>query len=575
MHTELTQAEEYSRIDGNTAHEDRIQAIDEYNDPGSEKFIFLLTTRAGGLGINLTSADVVVLFDSDWNPQADLQAMDRAHRIGQTKQVYVFRFVTEHAVEERILERAQQKLRLDQLVIQQGRTQPSNKTQSKDELVDMIQHGAERIIRGDEPMLVDGDIDQIISEGEKRTAALQEKYQDIGLDALTNMQEDGGQTAYSWEGKDFRQGQRPLGGLWIEPAKRERKVNYSVDGYYRQIHGSSKSTSSKPKLPRAPKQVPLNDWQFYPPRLGELQQREMRAYQRSIGYKVPLREAKEGETEDQVVAEQQAEQQAVDAAEELTEAEVEEKEQLTSEGFQDWSRRDFTNFVKAAEKHGRDAFEDMSQEWPVEAVRTEAEVRAYSNAFWARGPSELAEWDKVLARIEEGEAKLAKQSDNERLLRKKVATYRNPREQIKLVYAPTKGRTTWTEDEDRYLLVRLAHYGLGGEAVYDQIRADIVNDPAFKFDWFLKSRTAHEVGRRCATLVSLFLKDDPPKDKDEAKVKAGPKNKDAGKAGKADKEAPSLPRKVPKKRALALAASDQNSRASTPGSNGSNKKRKS
>jgi SWI/SNF-related matrix-associated actin-dependent regulator of chromatin subfamily A member 5 len=57
---------EYCRIDGNTAHEDRISAIDEYNAPGSEKFVFLLTTRAGGLGINLVSADIVVLYDSDW-----------------------------------------------------------------------------------------------------------------------------------------------------------------------------------------------------------------------------------------------------------------------------------------------------------------------------------------------------------------------------------------------------------------------------------------------------------------------------------------------------------------------------
>src|SRR5690606_34588484 len=88
--------------------------------------------------------------DSDWNPQADLQAMDRAHRIGQTKQVVVYRFVTENAIEERVLERAAQKLRLDQLVIQQGRAQQAAKqAASKDELLSMIQHGAEKIFKND------------------------------------------------------------------------------------------------------------------------------------------------------------------------------------------------------------------------------------------------------------------------------------------------------------------------------------------------------------------------------------------------------------------------------------------
>ena len=61
--------------------------LQEYNEENSSKFIFMLSTRAGGLGINLYTADVVILYDSDWNPQADLQAMDRAHRIGQKKQV--------------------------------------------------------------------------------------------------------------------------------------------------------------------------------------------------------------------------------------------------------------------------------------------------------------------------------------------------------------------------------------------------------------------------------------------------------------------------------------------------------
>lgn len=80
----------------------------------------MLSTRAGGLGINLATADIVMLYDSDWNPQVDLQAMDRAHRIGQKKQVYVYRFVTDSTVEERIIERAEMKLKLDNLVIQQG-----------------------------------------------------------------------------------------------------------------------------------------------------------------------------------------------------------------------------------------------------------------------------------------------------------------------------------------------------------------------------------------------------------------------------------------------------------------------
>ena len=65
----------YCRLDGQTAHADRQKSIDEFNKPDSEKFIFMLTTRAGGLGINLTAADVVIIYDSDWNPQMDLQAM--------------------------------------------------------------------------------------------------------------------------------------------------------------------------------------------------------------------------------------------------------------------------------------------------------------------------------------------------------------------------------------------------------------------------------------------------------------------------------------------------------------------
>lgn len=116
---------DYCRLDGQTPHDLRTEYIDAFNAKDSSKFIFLLSTRAGGLGINLQTADTVILFDSDWNPQVDLQAQDRAHRIGQKKQVHIYRLVTQDTIEEKILERAELKLRLDAVVIQQGRAQVS------------------------------------------------------------------------------------------------------------------------------------------------------------------------------------------------------------------------------------------------------------------------------------------------------------------------------------------------------------------------------------------------------------------------------------------------------------------
>ena len=112
----------FQRLDGTIAAGPRRMAIDHFNAPDSEDFCFLLSTRAGGLGINLMTADTVILFDSDWNPQADLQAMARAHRIGQNKPVSVYRLVSKETVEEEVLERARNKLMLEFITIQRGVT---------------------------------------------------------------------------------------------------------------------------------------------------------------------------------------------------------------------------------------------------------------------------------------------------------------------------------------------------------------------------------------------------------------------------------------------------------------------
>lgn len=106
----------YCRIDGSVSQSDRSAQMKLFNtDPKIP--VFILTTRAGGLGINLVSADTVIFFDSDWNPQMDLQAQDRVHRIGQTKPVIIYRFAVANSVESKILERAGSKRRLEKMVI--------------------------------------------------------------------------------------------------------------------------------------------------------------------------------------------------------------------------------------------------------------------------------------------------------------------------------------------------------------------------------------------------------------------------------------------------------------------------
>lgn len=110
---------DFCRIDGGTAQADRRTQIKRFNEDPDCK-LFLLSTRAGGQGINLASADTVIIFDSDWNPQQDLQAQDRAHRIGQTKPVVIFRFATKGTVEETLLKSADAKRRLEKAVIKKG-----------------------------------------------------------------------------------------------------------------------------------------------------------------------------------------------------------------------------------------------------------------------------------------------------------------------------------------------------------------------------------------------------------------------------------------------------------------------
>lgn len=278
---------EYCRIDGKTSSEDRTNAINDFNAPDSSKFLFLLTTRAGGLGINLYTADTVIIFDSDWNPQADLQAQDRAHRIGQRKQVHVFRFITENSIEEGIYLRAQQKLKLDDILIQKGKK--INNSISENELLDILSHG----IDADANVATDMSIEDILKRGEDKTRELEQKIEKFRIadtvDTKINL--------YQWEGNNYA---------------RKRVSDYIEDNIE-----DSKSKRTNLFVNKKFKKLLFPEYQFYPAEFYALQDKE---------------------------------EELFDKNEELTQEDKDYKQTLLGEGF-DWTKKDYKSFLYALDMY--------------------------------------------------------------------------------------------------------------------------------------------------------------------------------------------------------------------------------
>eukprot|EP01084_Bolivina_argentea_P215136 365224_1 len=165
--------EEYLRIDGSTDSDDRIDYISQFNSTQIDKYsIFLLSTRACGLGLNLYSADTVILFDSDWNPQQDIQAQARCHRIGQKKAVFVYRLVTKNTYEAQMFERASKKLGLGQAILKSVEHGVKKKdVKDLKQLDNMLRHGAYAILNDDDEATKkwqECDIDELLQQSSHR-----------------------------------------------------------------------------------------------------------------------------------------------------------------------------------------------------------------------------------------------------------------------------------------------------------------------------------------------------------------------------------------------------------------------
>ncbi|KAE9602149.1 putative calcium/calmodulin-dependent protein kinase chromatin remodeling ISWI family [Lupinus albus] len=488
---------QYCRIDGNTGGEDRDASIEAYNKPGSEKFVFLLSTRAGGLGINLATADVVILYDSDWNPQVDLQAQDRAHRIGQKKEVQVFRFCTEYTIEEKVIERAYKKLALDALVIQQGRL-AEQKTVNKDELLQMVRFGAEMVFSSKDNTITDEDIDRIIAKGEEATAELDAKMKKFTEDAIKFKMDDTAEL-YDFDDEkdenkfDFK---KIVSENWVEPPKRERKRNYSESEYFKQTLRQGGPT--KPKEPRIPRMPQLHDFQFFnTQRLSELYEKEVR-YLMQTHQKNQLQDSID-----------------VDEPEEmgypLTVEESEEKEHLLEKGFSSWTRKDFNTFIRACEKYGRNDIKGIASEMEGKA---EEEVERYAKVFKERY-KELSDYDRIIKNIERGEARISRKDEIMKAIGKKLDRYKNPWLELKIQYGQNKGKL-YNEECDRFMICMVHKLGYGN---WDELKAAFRTSPLFRFDWFVKSRTTQELTRRCDTLIRLVEKENQEYDERERQAR--------------------------------------------------------
>ncbi|XP_048568793.1 probable chromatin-remodeling complex ATPase chain isoform X1 [Triticum urartu] len=545
---------QYCRIDGNTGGDDRDASIEAFNKPGSEKFIFLLSTRAGGLGINLATADIVVLYDSDWNPQVDLQAQDRAHRIGQKKEVQVFRFCTEYTIEEKVIERAYKKLALDALVIQQGRL-AEQKAVNKDELLQMVRFGAEMVFSSKDSTITDEDIDRIIARGEEATAQLDAKMKKFTEDAIKFKMDD---TAELYDFDDDKEEDKPdfkklVSDNWIEPPRRERKRNYSESEYFKQaLRQGAPAKPREPRIPRMPNlyafsvahltRSSLNfrflvlvlnwvfvyvrhDFQFFnTQRLNEL-------YEKEVKYLVQTNQKKDtigdGDGEDEEV-------------EPLNEEEQEEKEQLLEEGFSTWTRRDFNTFIRACEKYGRDDIKSIASEME---GKTEEEVQRYAEVFKERY-TELNDYDRIIKNIEKGESKISRKDEIMKAIAKKMDRYKNPWLELKIQYGQNKGKL-YNEECDRFLLCMVHKLGYGN---WEELKSAFRMSPLFRFDWFVKSRTTQELARRCDTLIRLVEKENQECDERDRQARKDKKNMTPTKRPSSSSPAMDSPMQTPSKR---------------------------
>lgn len=440
----------FCRIDGDTSLEEREYFINEFTKDNSNIFLFLLSTRAGGLGLNLMTADTVVLYDSDWNPQVDLQAMDRVHRIGQKNNVLIYRFITENTIEEKIIERQAMRLKMDSLIIQQGRNVKQKDGFSKEQMKEMIQYGAHAIFKSGNDFQ-DEEIDIILERGEVQTNKFMEeaeKQAQSKANLLFDM-DFSATDLYQFENENYLQKRREESERIILQAlnddmddarlnRRERNskvTNYNLEQNFEQILAQNRITKKKVKTPKVPFYHLYDDRQ----RITEIKQNQINHFY-NIKEKLP-----EGFDDNLRITDS------------LDEREAAELLFLLDKGFPDFDRKEYELISSTIEEEGWNCIPRLVKKTGKDPERVEAYVEAFKRNF-----NICPDGCKVVRTVEKREKVEQQKRICSELIEKKLRQHDNDFEEIEFMYPnSSKHQVEFSVEEDRFLLSSVYNKGYG------------------------------------------------------------------------------------------------------------------
>ncbi|KAL5546382.1 hypothetical protein UlMin_006069 [Ulmus minor] len=241
----------YLRLDGSSTIMDRRDMVRDFQHR-NDIFVFLLSTRAGGLGINLTAADTVIFYESDWNPTLDLQAMDRAHRLGQTKDVTVYRLICKDTVEEKILQRASQKNTVQQLVMTGGHVQGD--LLAPEDVVSLLLDDAQLEQKLREPLQTrDNKQKKKQTKGIRVDAEGDASFEDYANPASQTPGNGLEDTLDPEKGKSSNKKRKPAPSKSKKAQKMDEPNSTSVDYNLDDIPENTDSQARRPKRPKRPK----------------------------------------------------------------------------------------------------------------------------------------------------------------------------------------------------------------------------------------------------------------------------------------------------------------------------------